>query len=63
MGWYNILCSRIECKERFCNDERSVFTFISVLDMQDVFNCFCSKQLRRTAVQDENQQGVQARHT
>lgn len=54
MGWYDILCSRIECKEWFCDNERSVFTFISVLDMQDVFNCFYSKQLRRTAIQDEN---------
>lgn len=32
-----------------------MFVFISILDMQDVFNCFYSKQLRKTGIQDENQ--------
>lgn len=40
-----------------------MFAFISVLDMQDAFNCLGSKRLRGTGAQDENQQGVQARHT
>lgn len=42
---------------------RFLSAFVSILDVQDVFNCLYSKQLRRTGIQDENQQGVQARHT
>lgn len=67
--WLSWLCGgtasfvHTEYKEWFCNDKRSVFAFISILDMQDVFSWFYSKQLRRTGMQDENQQGVQARHT
>lgn len=58
-----MLCSRAECTQSFCIDTRYVFAFVSVLDMQDAFNCLDSKRLRGTGAQDENQQGVQARHT
>lgn len=40
-----------------------MFAFLSVLDMQDAFNRLGPKRLRGTGAQDENQQGVQARHT
>lgn len=63
IGRGNVLRSRAEHTQSFCIDKRSVFIFISVLDMQDAFNCLGSKHLRGTGAQDENQQGVQARHT
>lgn len=63
IGRDDVLCSRAEHTQWFCIDRKSVFAFLSVLDMQDAFNRLGSKHLRGTGAQDENQQGVQARHT
>lgn len=63
IGRDSVLCSRAERTQWFCIDKRSVFAFLSMLDMQDAFNRLGSKRLRGTGAQDENQQGVQARHT
>lgn len=54
IGRDNVLYSRAEHRESFRIDNRSVFAFISMLDMQDAFNRLGSKRLRRTGTQDEN---------